>query len=195
MAKHRTHSIEFKRQIAQDFIAGETRIGSVVGLISTIASQTNLLALNATIEASRAGNAGRGFAVVASEVKGLASQTSRATEDIATQIAAIQEATKHSVEEISSIARVIEQLSAVASTIATAVEQQGATTLNIVESMQNAADGTARGHRMRLARSNRRQATLPQLSSRSPAWTERLYARARDLETQVGSFFAKVRAA
>ena len=170
------------------------RIGSVVGLISTIASQTNLLALNATIEASRAGDAGRGFAVVASEVKDLASQTSRATDDISTQIAAIQEATKHSVEEISSIAHVIEQLSAVAGTIAAAVEQQGATTLNIVESMQNAANGTARA--------SDEISSIEQAAGRTSVavleiagWTERLYARASDLELQVADFFARVRAA
>ena len=86
------------------------RIGSVIGLISAIASQTNLLALNATIEAARAGEAGRGFAVVASEVKALASQTSRATDDISQQVAAIQDATKRAVDEISSIAKVINEL-------------------------------------------------------------------------------------
>jgi len=118
------------------------RIGDVVELINTIAGQTNLLALNATIEAARAGEAGRGFAVVASEVKALAEQTAKATGDIGRQIADIQSATQDSVNAIKDISGTIGRLSEISSTIAAAVEEQGAATQEISRNVQQAALGT-----------------------------------------------------
>jgi methyl-accepting chemotaxis protein len=122
--------------------AGE-KIGDVLRLISAIASQTNLLALNATIEAARAGEAGRGFAVVASEVKELASQTAKATEEIAGQVAAIQSATGDCVTAIGGISDTIREISGIAATIAAAVEQQDSATREIARSVQQAAAGTS----------------------------------------------------
>jgi methyl-accepting chemotaxis protein len=119
-----------------------SRIGDVVELINTIAAQTNLLALNATIEAARAGDAGRGFAVVASEVKALAEQTSKATGEIGQQITGIQAATQDSVNAIKEISGTIEKLSEISSTIAAAVEEQGAATQEISRNVQQAAHGT-----------------------------------------------------
>jgi methyl-accepting chemotaxis protein len=118
------------------------KIGEVVGLIQDIASQTNLLALNATIEAARAGEAGKGFSVVASEVKSLATQTAKATEDIASQIGQIQVATKEAVAAIESIGGIIREISEIATGIATAVEEQGAATRGIAGNVTQAAQGT-----------------------------------------------------
>ena len=118
------------------------KIGEVVQLINDIASQTNLLALNATIEAARAGEAGKGFAVVANEVKNLASQTSRATEEISSQISAVQDETKRAVTAIQNIGAVIDQVKQISAGIASAVEQQGAATRGIAENVQQAARGT-----------------------------------------------------
>jgi len=118
------------------------QIGDVVKLITAIAEQTNLLALNATIEAARAGDAGRGFAVVASEVKSLASQTAKATDEISNHISGMQGATQESVAAIKEIGGTIGKISEIASTIASAVEQQSSATQEIARSVQNVAQGT-----------------------------------------------------
>jgi methyl-accepting chemotaxis protein len=119
------------------------RIGDVIKLITAIAEQTNLLALNATIEAARAGEAGKGFAVVAQEVKALASQTAKATDEIDSQITAMQAATRESVAAIKEIGGTISRISEISAGIAAAVEQQGAATREIARNVEEAAKGTA----------------------------------------------------
>jgi methyl-accepting chemotaxis protein len=194
MARAAVDDAQRMHQAIQSLNEGAERIGSVVGLISAIASQTNLLALNATIEAARAGDSGRGFAVVASEVKALANQTSRATDDISQQVTTIQDATKRTVEEISSIAKVINELTSVTTTIASAVDEQGSVTREIAGSMHTAAGNTARAsEEIRSVEDSASQST--EAVDEIAAWTDRLSAGANDLETHVANFFSRVRAA
>ncbi|MEE7505440.1 methyl-accepting chemotaxis protein [Methylobacterium sp. C33D] len=134
---------EASAHLVQDLNGAAVQIGHVVGMISTIAEQTNLLALNATIEAARAGAAGRGFAVVAAEVKELAGQTARATHEIGAHVARIQASTGDAVSAIGRIGGRVQELSAVATRIASAVEQQGAATQEIVRNVSQAAQGAA----------------------------------------------------
>jgi methyl-accepting chemotaxis protein len=126
----------------QGLATAAAKIGTVVALINDVAGQTNLLALNATIEAARAGDAGRGFAVVASEVKALASQTAKATEEIAAQIKAIQAETQNAVRAIQTISGTINEIDRISVEVASSVEQQGLATQEIARNVQQAAVGT-----------------------------------------------------
>ncbi|MDQ1292446.1 MAG: methyl-accepting chemotaxis protein [Actinomycetota bacterium] len=124
--------------------ASSMEIGNVIKLINAIAEQTNLLALNATIEAARAGDAGKGFAVVANEVKDLAQETSRATDDISQRVEAIQTDAGGAAQSISGVTEVIGQIDSYQTTIASAVEEQSATTNSMASDLEHASDDVSR---------------------------------------------------
>jgi methyl-accepting chemotaxis protein len=171
-----------------------SRIGAVVELINTIAGQTNLLALNATIEAARAGDAGRGFAVVASEVKALAEQTAKATGEIGQQINSIQAATQESVGAIREISVTIGRMSEISSTIASAVEEQGAATQEISRNVQQAAQGT---HQVsaNISDVQRGASETGSASSQVLSAAQSLSRDSTRLKSEVSKFLTTVRAA
>jgi methyl-accepting chemotaxis protein len=177
-----------------ELLKAAARIGDVVELINAIAGQTNLLALNATIEAARAGEAGRGFAVVASEVKALAEQTAKATGEIGQQITGIQAATQDSVGAIKEISGTIERLSEISSTIAAAVEEQGAATQEISRNVQQAAQGTQQVS-SNITDVQRGASETGSASSQVLSAAQSLSSDSNRLKLEVGKFLNSVRAA
>ncbi|MDE1147815.1 MAG: methyl-accepting chemotaxis protein [Azospirillaceae bacterium] len=174
--------------------AAAEKIGDVVELISSIAGQTNMLALNATIEAARAGDAGKGFAVVASEVKNLASQTAKATEEIASQINGMQRVARESAASIKGVGEVIGHMQTITTGIASAVEEQNAATGEIARNVQQAASGTQNVTRniqgVTQAASETRETATEVLEVSGTISTE-----TKRLGSAVDSFLAKVRTA
>jgi methyl-accepting chemotaxis protein len=169
------------------------KIGAVVQLVQAIASQTNLLALNATIEAARAGEAGKGFAVVASEVKNLAHQTSKATEEISTHVASIQGITGETREAMEEISNTIAEISAIMSGIEVDTEQQRHATLEISNSVQNAARGTldVSNH---IARITSTSSETGRLASDARDSAVDLSQQAETLKREIDGFIMSVRA-
>jgi methyl-accepting chemotaxis protein len=179
--------------MVQGLAQSSQKIGEVVELITSIADQTNLLALNATIEAARAGDAGKGFAVVAAEVKNLANQTAKATEEIGTQIGAIQGSTKDAVAAIQSISKVIGEINQISSAIAAAVEEQGAATKEIARNVEQASSGTKEVS-ANIAGVTQAAGETGQASTQIKDAAKELSQQSETLRAQVDKFIAQIRA-
>lgn len=194
MAQSAVIETEHTATVVRSLAEAAERIGSVVGLISQIASQTNMLALNATIEAARAGASGRGFAVVASEVKALASQTSRATEEISGQIATIQSGTREAVGAIDSIAKTIQALSEASTSVALAIDKQSAAATDIFESMRTATKNVS-CISLEVRSVEEASQTAAGGVNQVAECTDALSNHAAELEQKVADFFKRVRVA
>jgi methyl-accepting chemotaxis protein len=185
---------EDTQNTAEGLVTATQRISDVVKLISDIASQTNLLALNATIEAARAGEAGKGFAVVASEVKNLASQTAKATDEITSQIAEVQEVSNRTVTAIRDIAGVIHESNRISASISQAVDHQNGATQEIARNVQQATSGTSEVSRAIVKVSeaaNRGGSAADQVLNNA----QELSRSAATLRQEVDRFLARIRAA
>ena len=181
-------------QQVQGLVNAVDQIGDIAKMINAIAGQTNLLALNATIEAARAGEAGKGFAVVAGEVKNLATQTAKATEEITSQIQAIQQATKDSVQSLHQVGAIVTKVEEISLAVSAAMTQQDAATRRIAANLQEAAAGTcsvvANVDRVAEAATETDQAASQVLSA-----VDDLSRQAESLRHQFGDFMHRIRAA
>jgi methyl-accepting chemotaxis protein len=186
LAKHAVDVATSTNQTVRKLGDSSVEIGNVIKVITSIAEQTNLLALNATIEAARAGEAGKGFAVVANEVKELAKETAKATEDISHRIETIQDETKGAVRAIGEIGQLIRQIDDVSNTIASAVEEQTATTNEIGRNINEAARGSAE-----IARNVATVAGAVQSSSQGAADTQKAARSLSEMAAQLQSLVAK----
>jgi methyl-accepting chemotaxis protein len=181
-------------KIVGNLIEDTGTIESVVALIADVARQTNMLALNATIEASRAGDAGRGFAVVAGEIKTLAERTAQATEEIARKIARARDTSGQAATAITDIAKTIDEISSIATVVASGMEQQKVATVQIAQTTNQAADGS-QNVAWNIAKVHEGVAATGAAAQESLRVADDLNRQAENLKSAVDTFLATVRAA